>query len=98
MTAADPDALRWLRDLLQRYEGRLLRYAERFTHDPERARDVVQDTFCRLCQQPRHAVAGREAAWLFRVCRNRAIDVARGEDPRGYRDELVDLARRAGDL
>jgi RNA polymerase sigma-70 factor (ECF subfamily) len=42
----------WLRDQLKGFEGPLLRYASRLTGDLESARDVVQDTFLRLCRQP----------------------------------------------
>lgn len=73
------EQLEWVQALLERHEGPLLRYAERITTDPERARDVVQDTFLRLCEQPRAKVEGHEAQWLFRVCRNRALDVRRKE-------------------
>ncbi len=69
----------WLKSLLERHEGPLLRYATRLSGSEETARDVVQDTFVRLCQQPREKVAGREAEWLFTVCRNRALDVLRKE-------------------
>jgi RNA polymerase sigma-70 factor (ECF subfamily) len=68
-----------MRGLLERHEGPLLRYATRITGSGELAREVVQDTFCRLCAQPREKVAGHEAEWLFTVCRNRALDVRRKE-------------------
>ena len=41
----------WIRNALATYEARLLRYAQALTGDSERARDVVQDTFHRLCRQ-----------------------------------------------
>ncbi len=54
-------------------------YAARLLGDPEAARDVVQDTFLRLCAQAKGHVDGRLAEWLFTVCRNRALDVLRKE-------------------
>jgi len=69
----------WIRDALDRYEGPLLLYARRLTGDAERARDVVQDTFLKLCHQRRAAVQPRLAEWLYTVCRNAAIDVRRKE-------------------
>jgi len=36
---------------LTRYEGPLLRYAVRLTGDAELAREIVQDTFVRLCER-----------------------------------------------
>ena len=67
----------WIRDAFDRYEGPLVRYALRLTGDLETARDVVQDTFLRLCRQRRERVESHLAAWLFTVCRRRALDVAR---------------------
>lgn len=72
-------ASEWLRSVVDGYEGPLLRYAARITGDVERARDVVQDTFLRLCQQDRHELDGRLAEWLYTVCRRRALDVQRKE-------------------
>ncbi len=73
------DQLAWVRDLLEQYEGPLLRYAKKIVGEEERARDVVQDTFLKLIEQPSEKVAGHEAQWLFRVCRNRALDVLKKE-------------------
>ncbi len=67
----------WIRDAFDRHEGPLVRYALRLTGDLETARDVVQDTFLRLCREPRERVESHLAAWLFTVCRRRALDVAR---------------------
>ena len=47
--------------------------------DAERARDVVQDTFLKLCQQDREQLDGHLTEWLFTVCRNGALDVRRKE-------------------
>jgi RNA polymerase sigma factor (sigma-70 family) len=78
--AHTPEADRsWLRDAMDRFEQPLLRYAARIAGDGEAARDVVQDVFCRLAQQPRDKVEGKLAEWLYTVCRNRALDVRRKE-------------------
>lgn len=73
------DASEWLRSVVVSYEGPLVRYAARITGDVERARDVVQDTFLRLCEQDREELNGRLAEWLYTVCRRRALDVQRKE-------------------
>lgn len=62
---------------LKEYERPLIGYAQGFVHDWERARDVVQDTFIRLCQQDMQKVRDGVKTWLFTVCRNRALDVLR---------------------
>jgi RNA polymerase sigma-70 factor (ECF subfamily) len=68
----------WVLAALDEYEVRLVRYALRLVGDEDLARDCVQHAFLKLCDDPRHATEGnatdRVAAWLFRVCRNRAID------------------------
>ncbi|MBI2435591.1 MAG: sigma-70 family RNA polymerase sigma factor [Candidatus Hydrogenedentes bacterium] len=69
----------WVRAALERYEQPLLRYAWRITRNTETARDVVQDTFLRLCAANQARVDGHLAPWLYRVCRNRALDVAKKE-------------------
>ena len=67
----------WIREALARYERPLIAYACRFTGDLETARDVVQDTFLKLCQADAARLNGRLAGWLYTVCRNRALDVSK---------------------
>lgn len=69
----------WIQDALNRYERPLVRYAARFTGDIESARDVVQDTFYKLCRENPAKMNGRLAPWLYTVCRNRALDVRKKE-------------------
>lgn len=69
----------WVRSALDEFEGPLLRYAQRITGDIELARDVVQETFLRLCRENPTELDGRLAQWLFTVCRNYSIDVRRKE-------------------
>ncbi len=69
----------WILDVVARWESDLLRYARHLVGDGERARDVVQDTFLKLCQQDRGQLDGHLAEWLFTVCRNGALDVRRKE-------------------
>jgi RNA polymerase sigma-70 factor (ECF subfamily) len=70
---------RWVQAAVAEYEGRLLRYAAQITGDRERAADVVQDTFLKLCRQSRPELDGHLAEWLYTVCRNRALDMHRRE-------------------
>ena len=68
----------WLTKVFERYQGPLVSYAWRFLHgNIELARDCVQDTFLALCKQPRSTVEDHIEAWLFKTCRNRAIDFQR---------------------
>jgi RNA polymerase sigma factor (sigma-70 family) len=77
--AKQTNRLVWIRSILDRYEGPLTRYALRITGDLESARDVVQETFLRLCSENRAKVDGYLPQWLFTVCHNRAMDVRRKE-------------------
>lgn len=70
----------WLRAVVARFESSLTRYAASLTGDRERARDVVQDTFMRLCGREPKPLNGFLAEWLFTVCRHRALDVRRKEN------------------
>jgi RNA polymerase sigma-70 factor (ECF subfamily) len=73
---------------LKEYERPLIGYAKGFVHDWERARDVVQDTFIRLCQQDVAKVRLGVKTWLFTVCRNRALDVLRKDSRMVEMNEL----------
>jgi RNA polymerase sigma-70 factor (ECF subfamily) len=75
----EPNRAEWMRSVLALHEGPLLRYATRITGDLERARDVVQDTFLRLCREHPEKLNSHLTEWLFTVCRNRALDVVRKE-------------------
>lgn len=59
------------------YESPLIGYAATILNDTDRARDVVQDTFIRLCQQDIAKIRDNLKSWLFTVCRNRALDLLR---------------------
>ncbi len=73
------DRADWIRAALDRGERPLTAYALRLLGDVERARDTVQETFLRLCKQDRSSVEDHLSEWLFRVCRNQALDVQRKE-------------------
>jgi RNA polymerase sigma factor (sigma-70 family) len=64
---------------LAEFESPLIGYAVSILHDLDRSRDVVQETFIRLCQQEPNKVRESLKTWLFTVCRNRAFDVLRKE-------------------
>ena len=83
MSGRDPsvstDRNGWVRDAVERFEGPLSRYAFRIIGEVEAARDIVQETFLKLCAQDPERVEPHLAEWLFTVCRNRALDVLRKE-------------------
>ncbi|MGI9515787.1 MAG: RNA polymerase sigma factor [Pirellulaceae bacterium] len=62
-----------------RLQGKLIRYTSRFFGgDEEAAQDVVQHAFLQLCRTEGDKRPGKIDQWLYRVCRNRAIDLQRG--------------------
>ena len=61
------------------FESPLIGYSRTYLYDLDRARDVVQDTFIRLCRQDPEKVEEYLKTWLFTVCRNRCLDVLRKE-------------------
>jgi len=52
------------------YEKPLVRCAAHITGDVERALEVVQDTFLKLCRQKPAHIRSHPAQWLHAVCRN----------------------------
>ena len=67
----------WIERALERHESALVAYAARITGDVDTARDVVQETYLKLCRARREAVEPQLAEWLFTVCRHAAIDLRR---------------------
>jgi RNA polymerase sigma-70 factor, ECF subfamily len=75
-----PSRQEWLQQTFQRLERPLVAYAMSLLDGHvDRACDCVQDTFLSLCRQNQSDVEGHVDAWLFRTCRNRAIDHHRQE-------------------
>lgn len=72
-----PNREKFIQQAIKDYESPLIGYASTILNDIDRARDVVQDTFTRLCQQDLAKVSEGIKSWLFTVCRNRALDVLR---------------------
>lgn len=72
-----PNREKFIEQALADYESTLVGYACTILNDTDRARDVVQDTFTRLCQQDIPKVEAHLKSWLFTVCRNRALDTLR---------------------
>lgn len=82
---------------LAEYESPLIGYAYGFVRDLDRARDVVQDTFIRLCRQDVEKVRDGLKSWLFTVCRNRALDILRKEKRLGELSDELQAGLTAGD-
>ncbi|MEW8977409.1 MAG: sigma-70 family RNA polymerase sigma factor [Symbiobacterium sp.] len=87
LTAANEEALGMM---MERYGGALLQYAHRLVGDIHTAEEICQDTLLKAWQHgDRFRQEGHLQAWLFRVARNRAIDLLRrrryaAEEPLGH--------------
>ena len=78
----------WVRAAAERFGRPLTLYTSRVVGgDVERARDIVQEAFLRLCSQDERAVGPQLPQWLYAVCRNRALDVRRKERRMSLLDE-----------
>ena len=86
MDATD-DGHGWILAAVDAYELPLVRYARRLLGDVDLAADAVQHAFVQLCGESRAAVGAHLAPWLFRVCRNKALDHLRRA---GREQPLVD--------
>jgi RNA polymerase sigma-70 factor (ECF subfamily) len=67
----------FIEQAMAEFESPLIGYAATILNNADQARDVVQDTFIRLCQQDIAKVRDHLKSWLFTVCRNRALDLLR---------------------
>ena len=72
--ASRSDSHGWVLEAVDLYELPLHRYARRLLGDFDLAADAVQHAFVKLCEESHARLEGRVAPWLFRVCRNKALD------------------------
>lgn len=79
MKTDDSTKAEWVKTAMDRYERPLISHATLIVGHLEGARDVVQDTFLRLCAEDPVRLDSHLAEWLFTVCRNRALDARRKE-------------------
>jgi RNA polymerase sigma-70 factor (ECF subfamily) len=69
----------WIVEVLDGHETQLVRYATWILGNAECAREVVQETFLRLCKEDPSSISDHVAQWLFTVCRNLAFDARKKE-------------------
>src|SRR5689334_8351684 len=71
---------RWIEAALLQQESNLIRYTTWILGDIERAREIVQEAFLRLCKEDPVRLDDHLAQWLFTVCRNLSFDVRKKEN------------------
>jgi len=65
----------WIETVLDTYEKPLVRYVTHILKDSELAKEVVQDSFLKLCKENKETIEDHVAEWLFTVCRNASFDI-----------------------
>lgn len=88
-----------LRSLYERESRRLLGIAQRIVHDPDTARDVLQEAFLQVWQRAAsyQRALGSARGWIYTVVRHRALDEVRRMRPEfAVGDELEHLAEAQG--
>lgn len=88
----------WIQATLLRFEAPLILYAAKICGGIEPARDAVQDTFLELCSSDRRALEDHLAAWLFTVCRNKALDLKRRNETMRTESEVAAVERASVEL
>ncbi len=83
----------WVSFVFDQNHLKLVNYAAGFFRgDHDKAIDAVQETFLRLCKQPRDNVQDHVQAWLFRTCRNLIFDQLRQNQRMNTSDQTFAIA------
>ena len=79
-----------LSEVVQREQSRLRNFIRRRVADPRDAEDILQDVLCKLVEANRLLMPiDHVAGWLFRVARNRIVDLFREKKPERFGDASV---------
>jgi RNA polymerase sigma factor (sigma-70 family) len=77
-------------DVVKRVQSRLGNFIRRRVPDPRDAEDILQDVFCELVEANRLLMPiDHVTGWLFRVARNRIIDLFRKKKPESFTDSAI---------
>jgi RNA polymerase sigma factor (sigma-70 family) len=77
-------------DVVRREQSRLGNFIRRRVPDPRDAEDILQDVFCELVEANRLLMPIEHVTgWLFRVARNRIIDLFRKKRPERFSDAAI---------
>lgn len=77
-----------IKEALQLYEKPLIRFAMQYASSQQLAQDIVQDCFLKLCKADWDKVAQNVRPWLYKVCRNRALEIIRKESRMSEFDDI----------
>jgi len=86
--ALEPDQR--ISDVVKREQSRLRNFIRRRVADPLDAEDILQDVFYELVEANRLLMPIEHVTgWLFRVARNRIVDLFRKKKPESFSDSAV---------
>jgi RNA polymerase sigma factor (sigma-70 family) len=95
--ALEPDQR--ISEVVEREQSRLRKFIRRRVPDPRDAEDILQDVFHELVEANRLLMPIEHVTgWLFRVARNRIIDLFRKKKPESFGDTAVARGDDADDL
>jgi RNA polymerase sigma factor (sigma-70 family) len=78
-------------DVVKREQSRLRNFIRRRVPDPRDAEDILQDVFYELVEANRLLMPIEHVTgWLFRVARNRIIDLFRKRRPESFSEAVVE--------
>src|SRR5438045_131105 len=86
-------------EVVEREHSRLRNFIRRRVPDPRDAEDILQDVFYELVEANRLLMPIEHVTgWLFRVARNRIIDLFRRKRPENFSDVAVAHEDEEGEL
>jgi len=81
---------RGIAEVVKREQSRLRNFIRRRVPDARDAEDILQDVFCELVEANRLLMPiDHVTGWLFRVARNRIVDLFRKKKPQSFSDTAV---------
>jgi RNA polymerase sigma factor (sigma-70 family) len=90
------DSDQQIADVVAREQSRLRRFIRRRVPDPRDVEDILQEVFAELVEANRRLMPiDHLTGWLFRVARNRIIDLFRVKRPERFAD--AEIAIRTGE-
>lgn len=87
----------WFQLTVRQQQSPLINYTRKITLDVESAKEVVQESFLKLWEEEYPEIVEFIPPWLFRVCRNHAIDIKRREKRLIRTEDGAELAIVMGD-
>ncbi len=78
--------------LVERYQHRIVRFAERMLGDEDAAQDIAQETFLRLWRaRARYPEQNDPVCYLLRIARNLCLDTLRSHHATETLDEMTEI-------